>query len=126
MVPLRIGQDGRVSPRPRSDSGSPRGWSLSAKEAADGVVIAAIGEFDVAAAPELRRTIRDASLRLPSPARVVVDLSKVSFLDAAVLGVFVTERKALQRARGDLVLDGVTPWSLRIIEICGLRETLGV
>ena len=126
MVPLRIGQDGRVSPRPRSDSGASRGWSLRAEKAPDGVVIAAIGEFDVAAAPDLRRTIRDASQALPPPPRVVVDLSKVSFLDAAVLGVFVAERQALQRLRGDLVLNGVTPWSLRIIEICGLRETLGV
>jgi anti-anti-sigma factor len=103
------------------------GWSLKAAQADDGsVVITASGEFDVAAVSDVQRAIAGAATAARQPARVVVDLSQVQFLDAAMLGVLVTERLALQRGKGDLVITGVTPWALRIVEICGLRETLGL
>ncbi len=56
----------------------------------------------------------------------MIDLSQVTFLDAAMLGALVTERQALRAAGGDLLLTGVSRWVMRIIEICGLRETLGI
>jgi anti-anti-sigma factor len=111
----------------RSDQGDPPGWSLQSVPALDrGMVVLASGEFDIAAVPDLRRAVAAAGKAQPKPARVVLDLSRVTFLDAAMLDTLVAERRKLQSAGGDLAVVGVTKWSMRIIEICGLRDTLGL
>jgi anti-sigma B factor antagonist len=116
-----------VSPRERPDRGRVPLWSLTPVPAPDrGVVILAEGEFDIAAVPDVHRTIRRAAGTQPPPARVVIDLSRVTFLDAAMLNALVSERQHLLSADGDLVVTGVTNWSMRIINICGLRKTLGL
>lgn len=111
----------------RPERAASPGWSLNLTRAADGSVrIDARGEFDVAAVGEVRQAIATAVSSAPEPLRVLVDLSEVTFLDAAMLGVLVTERQSLQRDGRELQIIGVTPWTLRIIDICGLRETLGL
>ena len=90
------------------------------------MVVLASGEFDIAAVSDLRRVIAAAGKAQSKPARVVVDLSRVTFLDAAMLNTLVTERDRLQSAGGDLAVVGVTKWAMRIIDICGLRTTLGL
>ncbi len=86
----------------------------------------ASGEFDLAAVADVRRVISRTAAGLTPPAAVVVDLSAVTFLDAAMLGALVTERQAIRARGGDVLLSGVSPWAMRIIEICGLRATLGL
>jgi anti-anti-sigma factor len=116
-----------VPPRQRQDPGSARGWSLDASRTSAGhAEVRASGEFDLAAIADVHRVVSRVAAGLEPPAIVVVDLSQVTFLDAAMLGALVTERQAILAGGGDLVLSGVTPWAMRIIEICGLRETLGV
>jgi anti-anti-sigma factor len=113
--------------RQRSDPGVSPGWSLHAEPLpGGGILVLAAGEFDIAAVPDVHRVISQSALAQVPPARVVIDLSAVSFLDAAMLSALVTERRALLGAGGDLHVRGVTEWSLRIIDICGLRETLGL
>ena len=115
-------------PRGQSpDQGNSPGWSLQSAPALDrGVVVSASGEFDIAAVPDLRRVIAAAGKAQSTPARVVVDLSRVTFLDAAMLNTLVAERGRLRSAGGDLEVVGVTKWAMRIIDICGLRTTLGL
>ncbi|MCW2547017.1 MAG: anti-sigma factor antagonist [Mycobacterium sp.] len=116
-----------MPPRQRPDQGKPPGWSLEQVPALDrGVVVLASGEFDIASVSDVRRVIASAAKSQPRPARVVIDLSRVTFLDAAMLNTLVGERRRLVGVGGDLVLVGVTTWSMRIIEICGLRQTLGL
>jgi anti-anti-sigma factor len=111
----------------RPDQGRPPGWSLQQVPSPDyGVVVLASGEFDIAAVGDVHRVIASAAGVQPTRPRVAIDLSRVSFLDAAMLNTLVTERRSLQAAGGDLVVVGVTAWSMRIIEICGLRQTLGL
>jgi anti-anti-sigma factor len=88
--------------------------------------VRAAGEFDLAAVNDVHRVIGRAAADLEPPPIVVIELSAVTFLDAAMLGALVTERQALRAAGGDLLLTGVGRWAMRIIEICGLRETLGI
>jgi anti-anti-sigma factor len=116
-----------VPPSERPNQGNSPGWSLQSVPAPDrGVVVLASGEFDIAAVPDLRRAVSAAGKAQPKPARVVLDLSRVTFLDAAMLNTLVAERRKLQSAGGDLEVVGVTKWSMRVIEICGLRDTLGL
>ena len=111
----------------RPEQGNSPGWSLQSVPAPDrGVVVLASGEFDIAAVPDLLRAIAAAGKAQPKRARVVLDVSRVTFLDAAMLNALVGERRRLQSAGGDLAVVGVTKWSMRIIEICGLRATLGL
>jgi anti-anti-sigma factor len=56
----------------------------------------------------------------------VLDLSDVTFLDAAVLGALDAERQGLHAAGGRLTLTGVTPSVARLIRLTGLDETLGL
>ena len=114
-----------MPPRQPPDPGA-SGWSLHAEAEAGGITVRATGEFDMAAVPDVRRVIAQVAAAVSAPARVIIDLSGVSFLDAAMLGALVTERRALRSAGGDLVVRGVTAWSLRIIDICGLRGVLGL
>ena len=80
----------------------------------------------MAAVPQLRQAITRAARTSRPPGQVMLDLSAVTFLDAAMLGALVTNRRALLDAGGDLQLTGVSAWTMRIIEICGLRTTLGL
>lgn len=89
------------------------------------VTIYASGEFDFAAVSDVRRSINDAR-RSPAALALRFDLTGVTFIDAAMLGALVTERQAVRAAGRDLVVTGVTPWTLRVIELCGLRDTLGL
>ena len=116
-----------MPPRERQDPGSAAGWSLSAEQTSpQRAVVQASGEFDLAAVDDVHRAIGAAAASLVQPAIVVVDLSAVTFLDAAMLGALVTERRAMQAAGGDLQIVGVSDWAMRIIDICGLRQTLGL
>ena len=113
--------------RQRQDPDPPAGWSLDASQVtASEVLVRASGEFDLAAVDDVHRSIGQAAAGLSPPAVVVVDLSGVTFLDAAMLGALVTERRAIRRSGGDLRLTGVGAWAMRIIDICGLRATLGL
>ena len=116
-----------MPPRERHDPEPARGWSLdTTHESPSSAVVRAGGEFDLAAVDDVHRVIGAAAAALTQPAKVVVDLSAVTFLDAAMLGALVTERRAMLAAGGDLQLAGVSSWAMRIIDICGLRQTLGL
>ncbi len=116
-----------MPPRQRQDPGAARGWSLDVSRTSPGQAeVRASGEFDLAAVDDVHRVIGRTAADLEQPPVVVIDLARVTFLDAAMLGALVTERQALRAAGGDLLLTGVSRWAMRIIEICGLRETLGV
>ena len=80
----------------------------------------------MAAVADVHRVIAVTASGLAPPATVVIDLSAVDFLDAAMLGALVTDRRAIRENGGDLQLTGVSRWAMRVIEICGLRATLGL
>jgi anti-sigma B factor antagonist len=86
----------------------------------DAAVISVAGELDIATAPALREQL----LRVfaeRTPGHVVVDLTLVTFLDGATLGVLVGARRRLQHddARMTIVaLERVT----RVIRAAGLDQ----
>lgn len=81
-------------------------------------VIEVDGQIDLYSAPQFKeRTLRviDAGAE-----RVIVDLSRVSFMDSTGLGVLVGARKRLSAANGDLLLVVADPEIDRLFEITGL------
>jgi anti-anti-sigma factor len=74
------------------------------------------GEADLASCEQLRGALRTCRRE------VVVDLSEVSFLDAAVIGVFVSEQQRLGAQSGRLRLIGPTGMVERVLQVVGLAS----
>ncbi|MDT7545372.1 MAG: anti-sigma factor antagonist [Actinomycetota bacterium] len=102
------------------DSGQGAKLQLETRWIEDAVVISVAGELDIATAPALREQL----LRVfaeQTPGHVVVDLTLVTFLDGATLGVLVGARRRLHHddARMTIVaLERVT----RVIRAAGLDQ----
>lgn len=88
-----------------------------------GVVLSACGELDVATAPELKAEL--AGL-LADGARVVVDLSEVTFLDSRGIGALVGATRGAREAGGDLAVIAVSESHLQSIRILKLDDYLNI
>ena len=92
-------------------------------EAGDAVVVRLAGELDLYNAPAVREALAEAGGR--GSARVVVDLSEVTFVDSIALGTFVAAHAKL--GGGDhftLAAPGVD--ARRALEVSGLDRHLAV
>jgi anti-sigma B factor antagonist len=85
-------------------------------------VVAPSGEIDISAAPVLREALLAAHARRPG--LLLVDLSDVSFIDAAALGVVVGVARDLGPAAVALVVPHENV--ARIFQACGLDRVLGI
>jgi anti-anti-sigma factor len=84
--------------------------------------IALDGEWDLAEQERMRGTIRDALGRQPE--RVVLDLSRLTFIDSSgIHGVLDLARRS-SRLRIDLVVIPGARAVRRLFELCRLSETL--
>jgi anti-sigma B factor antagonist len=86
----------------------------------DCAVIQVTGEVDVYTAPDLRERIRD--LADKGAVHVIVDMSRVDFLDSTGLGALVGGLKRIRDHGGSLTLVITAPRILRIFEITGLTK----
>ena len=95
---------------------------VSAREEGGRVVVVAIGEVDVFTAPQL-----DAELsRLTADGRVdlVVDLSRVDFLDSTGLSVLVKALKRVREAEGRLVVVVTADRVAKVFRLTGLDQLI--
>jgi anti-sigma B factor antagonist len=83
----------------------------------DAVVVALAGELDLYNAGEIRETLFEECER--GPARLVVDLSRVQFIDSTALGVLIEARTKLPNRRGFLLAAPALE-TRRALEISGL------
>jgi anti-sigma B factor antagonist len=87
-------------------------------------VVAARGELDLNAAPELRKLLcRLISLGMTE---LVLDLTDATFVDSTTLGVLTSRCEALRDNGGALVLVCTNDLILRTIEISGMDRMLDV
>jgi anti-anti-sigma factor len=93
------------------------GFTLRVEQNGQGPVVWIRGELDIAAAALLRDCLNDYNGH-----RVTVDFSDVTFLDSGGLAV-LTERHVKVGA-DSLVLRGVQPDQMKILEITSLDELL--
>jgi anti-sigma B factor antagonist len=83
----------------------------------DARVVRLGGELDLYNAPQMREALAEACA--DSPARVVVDLSEVEFLDSTALGVLIEARTKLDNPRAFLLAaPGLE--TRRALEVSGL------
>jgi anti-sigma B factor antagonist len=85
------------------------------------LVVAATGDVDLLAAPELDDALRSALAR--EPGLIVVDLRAATMLDSRALGVLLACARRLSGAGGELVVVADDPRIVRIFEITGLDRT---
>ena len=90
---------------------------LSVEQQGDACVVKLAGELDLYNAPRVREALAEACKN--APARVVVDLSEVEFIDSTALGVLIEARTRLDNRRAFLLAaPGLE--TRRALEISGL------
>ena len=82
------------------------------------------GELDLYSAPELKERL--AGLIDSGKSRVVVDLSRATFIDSTTLGILVGAVKQLRSADGALALVVTQPSIAKVFETTGLDRLLAL
>jgi len=81
------------------------------------------GDLDISTAAELMEAL-DAAL---SEARlVVVDLSRLTFIDCTGIGALVAVHNRARRSQGELVLSSVSTQVSRLLDITGTSARFGI
>lgn len=91
---------------------------LDERHEGDWHVISIAGDLDVAGAPQARSAITRAIAG--GIDRLVIDLSRVDFIDSFGLGILVGALKRMAGSDGRLVLVLTEPRILKVFEITGL------
>ena len=87
-------------------------------------VVVLEGEIDIYSAPEFKEVLVngiEAGAR-----RMIVDLSKVTFIDSTALGVLVSGAKRVRPHNGNLDIVCTDENIIRIFEITGLDRIFGI
>jgi len=84
------------------------------------VTVPVAGALDVTTLPRVRERLEQAATA--RPARLVVDLSDCTFVDASALAVLLELHRSMARTGGVLTLSGVRPRVLRLLSLTGLRR----
>lgn len=87
-------------------------------------VIELEGEVDVYTAPQLKQQM--ISLLEGGSRRMVVDLTKVEYLDSTALGVLIGGLKRMREQDGNMVLVCPSPRIRRVFEITGLDKIFDI
>lgn len=97
------------------------GWSQRCVDGA--VVVLLAGELDLSTAAEFRRRLR--TVAESAAARIVLDLSAVSFIDAQNIGVIVAAWSAAKTRGRQLCVDGLHDLPAQLFRVLGLEPMLG-
>lgn len=88
------------------------------------VVVSVSGEIDVYTAPQLRERLIE--LIDQGHYRIVVDLTRVEFLDSTGLGVLVGGLRRTRGHEGDLALVCTQPRIMKVFEVTGLNKVFSI
>ncbi|WP_248964072.1 STAS domain-containing protein [Sphaerisporangium perillae] len=97
---------------------------LSIKVRADSTLCRVSGDIDISCSPQLRERLI-ALLQLPQ-ARLLLDLSGVTFMDASGLGALMAARRRSVLLGGDLRIVAASSSVHRVLEASGLRRLFPV
>ena len=88
--------------------------------------VAASGEVDAYTGPELLEALTDSLQQTGGPTWLLVDLTEVQYLDSIGLGILVQAAKEAAQGEGAMAVACRTPVVLKVFDISGTREMLGV
>lgn len=88
----------------------------------DVVVLALDGRLNMVAAPRLKAAV-DASVQ-GGRARLVVDMSAVTFMDSSGLGALIAGLKRARQGKGDLRIAGVSEQVATVLRLTNLDKVL--
>src|ERR1044071_10175221 len=83
-------------------------------------LIAVCGEIDLFTAPELKQALAESIEG--GHVRIVVDLSKTTFVDSTALGVLIGAVKRLRSRQGELAIVNTDESIAKTFEITGLDQ----
>jgi anti-sigma B factor antagonist len=89
-------------------------------------VVAASGEVDAYTGPELLEALTASLQESDGPTWLLVDLTDVQYLDSIGLGILVQAAKEAAEGGGALAVACTTPVVLKVFDISGTRQMLGV
>jgi len=85
---------------------------------ADGPVVTLAGEVDLRSSPQLREALLE--ILEQRPARLVIDLSGVEYMDSSGVGTMVEVKRRVERDGGRIILAGLQPRVRSVFEITQL------
>ena len=120
----------RVATRPQSrrlryaDQVDRAQLKLSVAPADDETVVTVSGELDMSTAEQLSDAVTD-QLR-QGPARIVIDLTQLTFCDSLGLGTLVVLSRTARNQQTYLLLRNPSPFFSRMLDVTGVREGLNI
>lgn len=88
----------------------------------DEAVISVVGELDFATAPRLREQILE--LLKGGTTSLVIDLSRLDFVDSSGLGVLVATLKRMRERDGRLMIRSPSANTSKVLQVSGLDKLL--
>jgi anti-sigma B factor antagonist len=99
-------------------------FRLTVSGSADRTIVSLEGELDLATAPQLREQLVTLAEREDSD--IVVDLTRLAFIDSTGLSVLVMALNRSRATGGSIVLRNPSDSVMRILEITGLVSVFGI
>lgn len=99
-------------------SEAPEALDISTEQLDTATVIRIAGEVDLRTSPQLRSAVTERIA--DKPARVIVELGGVSYMDSSGVGTLVYLKREAERAGCRLVLAGLQPRVRAVFEIAQL------
>lgn len=90
----------------------------------DWQVVSPAGDIDLHTVPVLRECLDD--LRTRGRRRIVIDLTRVDFLDSSALGLLVTVQRDLDKDTGELKVACPQPQVSKVFRITRLAEVIPI
>lgn len=87
----------------------------------DTVTVQLEGELDHYCAERIRASL-DALIADPGVKRLVIDLSRLTFMDSSGIGVIIGRYRTLSRRNGSVAVRGASPQIDRIFKMSGLYQ----
>lgn len=98
--------------------------SIAVRQSPEEAVLNLAGEIDMLTATRLSSAVNE--ILADPPARIVLDMSGITFCDSQGLGTLVVLSRKASHARSVLILTNVGEFLLRVLDITGLRSALMV
>lgn len=99
---------------------------VTSQRLADGAAIIDVrGELDVTTVSAFRTVLVD-TITKQQPARVVVDMLHVTFMDSTGIGALVVGYNTARELGADFVVHNPSPFVYRQLHITGLTEVFGI